>query len=264
MCRRTLAAAVLLLLLVIAPSPALADGATLDFQEEFVEPGQLAEAVTYIWLGRKDVATLEEGPFHAYLLPANTWIDPPRVPPSAIPIGEITFAQTGPREGTASLSFVVPEVESASYGIFYCNVPCEIATVGDLTGGWIRIARSAEEARLLGERERFERKAEALEFRLKRAQRQAEHVVEEPQPVEKAPGMLGSAEIVAERQFGWISLLLAAILGLGLGLLLGRGRSKIHLRRFPRTATPVEEAEQILERQTRSVPPDVGEVTSHK
>ncbi|MGH2710396.1 MAG: hypothetical protein ACRDH9_04220 [Actinomycetota bacterium] len=247
MSRRALAAT--LFGLILAPTPALADGATIDFQEEYVEPGQLAEAVAQIWLGRKDVASLEEGPFYAYLLPSGAWIRPPRIPPSAVPIGEIAFAQTGPKKGTASVSFVVPQVGSASYGIYYCNDPCEIATVGDLTGGWIRVARSAEEAHLLDERERFERRADALEFRLERAKRQVEKLGEAaPRSVETSAGMLGSTEITVSRRFGGLSLLWAGLAGLALGSLIGLRRVKAR-RSVPSPASPVEEAEQILEQE---------------
>jgi hypothetical protein len=75
--------------LVLVPSPpASAGGATLDFQREHYAPGDEVYGRTAVWLGAS-VRDLRDAPFFAYLLPPDTYIRPPHIPSSAIPIGPL-------------------------------------------------------------------------------------------------------------------------------------------------------------------------------
>lgn len=217
-------------------------------------PGEVAEATTVVWMDEKTVNRLARGPYRAYFLPDQKWIEPPRVPTEAVPIGTIDFTppQAGARKGLASISFVVPDVPTASYGISYCNDPCTIATVGDLTGGWIRVADDAEEAQLLAEREEAGWKASALEWKLKRAQRQIDRLTGEAEAVGVQAAELRADVLGLTRRLDAaagrgdagpdaIPILAAGLGGLALGLFLRRRR------RVP-DPSPVEEAERILER----------------
>lgn len=255
--RATVVAICIAGLFMLTTGFAAADGgAALDFQQEFVPPGETATATTAVWFGKRDVARLDRGPYEAYLLPTDHWIKPPRIPSGAIHVGTIEF--TPPlhgHKGLATLSFTVPDVPSASYGVYYCNDPCRIAAVGDLTGGWIRIAEDAEESRLLAERERFEWKNSSLEWRLGRARKQIDRLTAESVSAsEDATRLAREAEnlreqlaIARDRDRGNldpVGLTLAGLAGLLLGWLFGRrGRSYVG-----RPGSPVLEAERILER----------------
>jgi hypothetical protein len=94
-------------------------------------------------------ADLVRQPFYAYLLPENMWIEPPHVPEEAILLGHITIADPGAPGGKpriARLSVTIPMVPPGAYSVALCNRPCTATYVGDLIGGGIYVAASAEQA----------------------------------------------------------------------------------------------------------------------
>ena len=253
--------------ILMLPTGASADGgASFDFLEPFLPPGGEAEASTVVWMGEKDVRRLEQGPYLAYLVPGDRWIEPPRIPADAIQVGAIEFTPPkddgvitrrerayGGQKGSATVTFTVPDVPTDSYSVYYCNDPCTISTIGDLIGGWIRIAEDAEESQLLAARERFEWKNSSLEWRLKRARKQLDRLEAESlsaAPDDTAPRTIADLQRRLARgesegaQFSTPVLLLGIAIGLALAL---RRRRKEPRRSFPRSGSPVEEAERILE-----------------
>jgi hypothetical protein len=77
------------------------------------------------------------------------WIEPPGVPEEAILLGPLTIEDPGAPGGKpriARLSVTIPVVPPGPYSVVLCNRPCTATSVGDLIGGWIYVASSAEQA----------------------------------------------------------------------------------------------------------------------
>lgn len=233
--------------ILVLPSGASADGgASLDFIEEFVPPGDVAEATAVVWMGEKDVRRLEEGPYIAYLVPGDRWIEPPRIPAGSIQAGVVEFTPPeddgvttrrerayGGQKGLATVTFTVPDVPTDSYSVYYCNDPCTTSTIGDLIGGWIRIAEDAEESQLLAQRERFEWKNSSLEWRLKRARKQLDRLEAErlvAAPDDTTPSTIADLQrrLAREESVGapisTSTLLLGIAIGIALALVMRRRR----------------------------------------
>jgi hypothetical protein len=135
-----LAAAVVAILL---PIGAAAGGmSSFNFDRDYYVAGDRAVGQTVFWISKEDRHLLERT-FYAYLIPQSRWIDPPRIPPDAVPLGPVTLG------GLARISFTVPDVEPGGYTVGICDRPCRHSYVGDLGGGWITVVGSPEEARLL-------------------------------------------------------------------------------------------------------------------
>jgi chaperonin cofactor prefoldin len=123
---------------------------------------------------------VSDGPFTVYLVPDGRRV--PRnggsVPAWAVPLGELQIMRTPGL--VASISFTVPDVPAGSYNLDYCNVPCTIDGVGDLTGaGWpFAVGATLVEARLGARVDKLELDIERLEHRADRAQRLAGEVRE--------------------------------------------------------------------------------------
>lgn len=128
-------------------SEALANGgAFFDFDRAYYVPGEVVSAETTFSTQVKKSGRIDDGPYHAYLLSSDRWIQPPRIPDDAVPIGRITT--TSPRSGaaTARLTFTVPPIQPGPYTLTICNLPCTRATLGDLVGGSFSVASTKEEA----------------------------------------------------------------------------------------------------------------------
>jgi hypothetical protein len=117
--------------------PAAAGGSWIEFEHRAFVPGERATGHG-VFSVTGTGAAVKEGPFYAYLLPADQWIHPPTIPASAIPLGPIRIERI-PGQAflrRATLSFIIPVVTVGTYGIALCNRPCRDVHVGDLIGAW--------------------------------------------------------------------------------------------------------------------------------
>jgi hypothetical protein len=131
--------AIALVVAAAGPSagPATAGGSLIEFENRTFVPGERATGRGVLSVTGSGAA-VKEGPFHAYLVPADQWIHPPDIPASAVPLGPIRIERV-PGQAflrRATLSFVVPVVPVGTYGIALCNRPCRDVHVGDLIGAW--------------------------------------------------------------------------------------------------------------------------------
>jgi hypothetical protein len=140
------------MLTALAPAPpAGAGGAVLHTEERWYAPGQVATA--RVGFAEVDgMGTVEDGPYYAYLLTrTGRWIRRGQpVPEHAIPVGMLRILRSDNRyeDGVAVLRFTVPEIATGDYTIQVCNAGCE-TSLGDITWGEIRVARTATESDLL-------------------------------------------------------------------------------------------------------------------
>lgn len=249
--RSLLLVAAALIAILLTPSLSRANGgATFDFGDEaYLLSGEEIEGTTVVWLGKKDVRALQEGPYFAYLVPDGKWIKPPNIPAGAIRVGTVDFRMINEKKAVATLSFVVPDLPSGRYGLPYCNDPCTRASVGDLYVDSILVARDAEAGTLLVQSEEAEARAASFEWRLKRAKRQITRLEKATGAVQQdAANLRGDLAVLRLRAAnegddaglaGWLGI---ATAGMAAGYLIAR------LRRRRTPASPVREAERILER----------------
>lgn len=148
--RRSLIAIMLGLLAVPAlPGHALAGGSWLSPERSAYVPGESA-AFHGVFSSGSLEGRIADGPYFAYLLPQNKWIEHHKVPASAIGVGELMIDQIGEQLFRARVEFEVPAVSTGMYHIGYCNEPCTVDGIGDLIGGEsIAIGATRTEARLL-------------------------------------------------------------------------------------------------------------------
>lgn len=139
-----------LALLTVIPHRAGAGGSTFSFNRRWFAPGQTAVGTTQFSDGIEGQGLVAEGPYFAYLLRGDRFIDPPHVPKDAFALGRVRMLAVDASVGIweASIQFVIPDVRPGRYTVSLCNDPCRDAYVGDLMGAWISIAASAEQAKL--------------------------------------------------------------------------------------------------------------------
>jgi hypothetical protein len=155
---RTLLMAAGATILVLAAPTASAGGgwSSFEFDDEYVEVGDTVTGRTAFQERVRGTGSIEDGPWHAYLLREGTWINPSRIPDEAIPLGPIDIRGGGRLGAVATITFTVPDVALGGYNIGLCDVPCTESMVGDLGGGWLWITRTEEGATLLREVHRTE------------------------------------------------------------------------------------------------------------
>jgi hypothetical protein len=156
--RRSFAAATAAVLLLPATGASAGGMSTFGFEDEYVAVGETVTGRTTFFTEVRRTGRIENGPWHAYLIPEGGWIEPPDIPATAIPVGPIAIEDRGHGSAVASITFTVPDVTVGSYHLGLCNVPCTESMVGDLGGGWLSIARTEEGASLLREVHRTERR----------------------------------------------------------------------------------------------------------
>jgi hypothetical protein len=164
--RRTVVVVTLALLAIPAfAGPASAGGSWLAPERSAYVPAEIA-----VFRGDFGSGSLEgriaDGPFVAYLLPENRWINDQVVPASAIRLGELTIVRVSEHIFHARVEFEVPSVPTGMYHIQYCNEPCTVNGIGDLIGGDpIAIGATRMEARLLILTQRLRWKIDAVAAR---------------------------------------------------------------------------------------------------
>jgi hypothetical protein len=136
--------------------------------------GATAEAELEVSIPAGRRALLDEGPFHAYLVPGGRSIPlHGPLPAGAVRLGTFAVRETsGGAVLTASIT--MPDVEGGYYAIGLCDDPCTTAGFGETATGDISIVATAREAMLLTELARAESGAERLRRTLRRTTKDAE------------------------------------------------------------------------------------------
>jgi hypothetical protein len=142
------ALAVILLGVGALATEASAGGSTFSFNQRWVVPGQrvMGTAQFSDWKGAS--AHVGDGPFFAYLVRGDRFLEPRLLRTHGIRLGPIAMTQVSGDNWEASIQFMVPRVGRGHYTVGLCNDPCRSTFVGDLVGAWIVITGSAEEAKL--------------------------------------------------------------------------------------------------------------------
>ena len=138
-----------------------ADGDRVVRGEEFVQPGEVVTAHTSFSPHIAGLGGIDDGPYIVYLLSGSRFVGPGSLPQTAIALGQLEIVQG--RFGTvARISFTVPRVPTGEYTISLCNDPCTVDELGDIVGGWLGIAQTTKEGRLIARLEDVKRERAAL------------------------------------------------------------------------------------------------------
>jgi hypothetical protein len=151
----------------LLPTPASAGGGwSIPGRSAYV-PTQVAIVRGTFWEGSTGEA-IADGPFIAYLLPANRWIQGHRVPEAAVPVGQVMITRTDGHGYAARVEFRVPDLPAGLYHIQYCNDPCTVYGLGDLIGSEsFAIGATLAEGRLLMLANHLRSKIDELTYRLR-------------------------------------------------------------------------------------------------
>jgi hypothetical protein len=145
---------------------------------------------------------MANGPYIAYLLPANRWIQGHRVPEPAIPVGQVMITRTDGGGFLSRVEFRVPDLPAGLYHVQYCNDPCTGYTVvglGDLIGSeTFAIGATVAEGRLLMLAQRLRSRIDEVTYRLR--QEAASRVRTVERELSAAMGRQAIAEVRA-REF---------------------------------------------------------------
>jgi hypothetical protein len=161
--RRIATAGTLALVLVASMSEvATGGGAVFNFDRRYYVPGDRVSGRVTFGEGSGEPIRAEAGPFTAYIVPGSMWIDSPPIPASAIPVGEMRLARSPIRGWVATLGFILPEVGPGTYSIAFCDDPCTVSTMGELTGGWFQVVPSHDLIPLYESRDRLKERVRAL------------------------------------------------------------------------------------------------------
>jgi hypothetical protein len=159
--RRWLLAAGVLVIGLFSAGPASAGGSWITPDRPAYVPADIAVFRGNFSTGSYE-GRMEDGPYVAYLLPRNQWIQSYTVPESAIRAGVLRITRASRHLFHARLEFTVPEVPAGFYHVQYCNDPCTVNGIGDLLGSdSIAIAATRAQARAFVLAERLRWKAEA-------------------------------------------------------------------------------------------------------
>jgi hypothetical protein len=144
------------------PETAGAGGANFEFDREYYQPGDLVSGRVTFGRGAGYPIRAGAGPFITYLMDLDASIDPPRIPPGAIPVGPMTLSGVESGPWLARVEFTLPDVSPGTYSVGYCNDPCTIASLGELVGGRFTVIPAGEELSTYLLRQRFERGIRSL------------------------------------------------------------------------------------------------------
>lgn len=131
--------------ILIAPAPALAGGSLMEWDAPAYAPGQIATGHGTFFDGCCSRGMAKDGPYFAYLVPADGHGEIPPLPKEAIIVAPLSDTEEGPPWGVA-LSFTVPDVPAGSYyNVLLCNDPCT-EFLGDSMGNGFAVVSSPERA----------------------------------------------------------------------------------------------------------------------
>jgi len=149
-----------------------ADGDRVVRGEEFVQPGEVVTAHTSFSPHIAGLGGIDDGPYVLYLVPGSRFVSPGSLPPKAIALGQLEIVRG--RFGTvARISFTVPTVPTGEYAMSLCNEPCTVDGLGDIVGGWLGIAQTTKEGRLIARLDDVKRERAALNHALSEADARA-------------------------------------------------------------------------------------------
>jgi hypothetical protein len=152
-----------------------ADGDRVARGEDFVQPGEIVTAHTSFSPHIAGLGGIDDGPYVVYLLPGLRFVGPGSLPPKAIALGQLEIVQ-GQFATVARISFTVPRVPTGEYTISLCNDPCTVDGLGDIVGGWLGIAQTTKEGRLIARLEDVKRDRAALNHSLVEADVRAQEL----------------------------------------------------------------------------------------
>jgi hypothetical protein len=172
---RTVIVAAMVATVGLAPATASANGgAYIEFEGTHHLPGEQVTGEVYVSIPQGERDLLDRGPFYAYLLPGNAFIEAGRpIPPEAIRVGTFTVEADG-TQTELRVSFTVPEVTGDYYQVGLCNDPCTVDGFGETVSGSVSIVATAREATLLTQNGKLHARAAGLERDLRKAGKTAE------------------------------------------------------------------------------------------
>ena len=173
---RTVIVAATMATMALAPGVASANGgAYIEFEGTHHLPGEQVTGEVSVSIPQGERDLLGRGPFYAYLLPGNAFIEAGRpIPPGAIRVGTFTVEPGGGMQTRLRVSFTVPEVTGDYYQVGLCNDPCTIDGFGETVSGSVSIVATVREASLLTENGKLHARAAGLERDLRKAVKSAE------------------------------------------------------------------------------------------
>jgi hypothetical protein len=131
-------------------------GSTFDFHRRWLAPGERVFGRTQFGDGVQGQGRVADGPYFAYLIRGDRFIEPPDLPRDAVRLAQVRMHGLDGDIWEASIRFVVPNVRPGTYTVSLCNDPCRNAYVGDLMGAWISVAASVEQAKIRNMEARIE------------------------------------------------------------------------------------------------------------
>lgn len=136
----------------LTPSVASANGgAYIEFKGTHHLPGEVVTGELYVSIPKKHLDLLDRGPFYAYLLSGNDFIEAGRpLPAGAIRVGTFVVEKAA-TDAELSVTFTVPEVAGDYYNVGLCNDPCTLTGFGESVSGSVSIVATAREAKLLSD-----------------------------------------------------------------------------------------------------------------
>ena len=172
---RTVIVAAMVATMGLAPGVASANGgAYIEFEGTHHLPGEQVTGEVSVSVPQSERDLLDRGPFYAYLLPGNAFIEAGRpIPAGAIRVGTFTV-EPGGMQTELRVSFTVPEVTGDYYQVGLCNDPCTVDGFGETVSGSISIVATAREASLLTQNGKLHARAAGLERDLRKAAKTAE------------------------------------------------------------------------------------------
>jgi hypothetical protein len=151
----------------LLPTSASAGGGWSTPGRSSYVPAQVAVVRGTFWAGATE-GTIADGPYIAYLLPANRWIQGHRVPEVAIPVGEVMITPMDGHSFLARVAFPIPDLPAGLYHIQYCNDPCTVEALGDLIGSDLfAIGATRTEGRLLMLAQRLRSRIDEVAYRVR-------------------------------------------------------------------------------------------------
>jgi hypothetical protein len=160
------------------PSVAWADGgAYLDLDRTHYLPGQTAHAEGYVSVPRAKQHLFERGPFYLYVTPVRTpLIEDRPIPAGAVRVGTVSIDRERGKAFELSASFVVPQLNGASYALGVCNEPCTISGFREALTGPISIIATPREGELLNQVDLLKRQAWNVRRQVRKSERAAEEL----------------------------------------------------------------------------------------
>jgi hypothetical protein len=129
--RTSVSTIALLLLMGVGAVPAAAGGTWLEFEQDTYAAGETAVAMAQVFQGA--FGWVEDGPFQAYLAPADDFGCP-----TDHHLGELDVGAPSRGAVHVTLAFVVPDVAPGRYSVVICNRGSRTG-LGDLIGGEVTV-----------------------------------------------------------------------------------------------------------------------------